>query len=332
MQNRLLGYHEQRQNKIYNHNPLLSRKTNDYHSNLQKQNEAYQLRQIEKVVEMEQDLDIDKIRELVIKPLNVTPDRFEHSEIKKKYSELEKNYEPSRNTYWKQRTNQPYKNIIKDRAHIDKFIGKSQINKEELIIHRVSKEDKKGVEEKFNKLGQTIKTHDKELNVLYSTSNETEHKKKFEYNHKYKYRQSYNPTDHNEMKQDRIEQFKKDQMKSEADKEKIENILEVLLDDGNLEDEEIKGMSKPVKTNITPIKTNVTPIKPNIVEIATTEIISRPKKNNATKTNITKINSNSKIKNIVPMKIDAKMAESNQPKTQITKLNKKSKPVIIRKK
>ena len=319
--NALLENHMRMQSNRQQNNPFAN-------SNINAQRQEYKMRQMEKINEIEQNYDIDKIREVIIKPLSTKPDRYEHNETKKKYAELEQNYEPTRKSYWSQRTNQPYKNIIKDRVHIDKFIGRQKIKEDELVIHKVSKQDKVGVDEKLNGLKENINTHNKELGNIYSLSNETEHKKKFEYNHKYKYGQSYNPTDHNEMKQNRIEIFKKAQLKINSEKEKIENVLEVLLDDGNLEDEEFKGI--PGLKTITP---KIIEIKPRDSNQDSNE---QHPKSVSSMTKVAKLNNKESIKNITPRQIDTRI--ETKPKTQLSKISNKSNksnksnPVIIRKK
>jgi len=304
---------------------------NSFHANMRRNNDEYQMRQIERMNEIEQSINMDKVKEIVIKPLNAKTDRFEHKEIKKKHDELEKNYEPQRSEYWKDRTNQPYKNIIKDRAHIDKFIGRKKINEKELIVHKVTTNDKKGVKEKYENLEKNIKTHNNELAVIYSTSNETDHKKKFEYNHKYKYRQAYNPSDHNEMKKDRIDRLKKDQMKMEADREKVDSILEVLLDDGDLEDDDIKELTVLKKEKSKKIKE----INPMAIEIKSKDHVES-NHNSANKIsqkrNIVRLDRKTSVKTITPQRINSAKIEESKPRANIKKLDGKSTRIIIKKK
>lgn len=219
-----------------NSNKLLHLYSKDrqYTDNIQWQKEQYRIRQMEKLNEFENSLTDDKVRQSVIKPQNINKDRNDLKDIKKRWEKLDKTYKPELTQMWKSRTNQPYKNIIKDKKHIDKFINRNNIKKEELIIHTVTDKDKEGVDEDFVNLKGKLQSHNDELKKTYSTSKETEHKKQFEYNHKYKYREQYKPSDHNQLKQDKIEFYKKEQHKMEQDKEKKDNIINSLVNNGDI--------------------------------------------------------------------------------------------------
>jgi hypothetical protein len=98
--------------------------------------------------------------------------------------------------------------------------------------------------DEFQKVQNILETHNKELQMVYSASKENEHKKKFEYNQRFKYRLKYDPSDFNDMKKDRVEYFKKQQKKLEKDKEKIDNIIESLINAGELDEDDIKKLKE----------------------------------------------------------------------------------------
>jgi hypothetical protein len=84
----------------------------------------------------------------------------------------------------KKRTNLPYKGIIKN---FD--FNKIRANhKEDLIVHKVTEADKKSFNDDISKYSNTITKQQKELSEIYSENKKNDHKKNFEYQHKYKYR------------------------------------------------------------------------------------------------------------------------------------------------
>jgi hypothetical protein len=149
-----------------------------------------------------------------------------------------KNYGSEIKKYWSKRTNQPYKNIMKNEDYTKKFK-----NTNDLIVHRVTDKDKEGVEEEFVDLQHKLEKHDDQLKVIYSTSKQNEHKKKFEYNHVYKYRVKHNAKDHSNLKEDKIAYYKKQQKKEEVGKKKLDILLDTLVSDGIFDKDELSGLS-----------------------------------------------------------------------------------------
>jgi len=238
---------------------------------LQHLKEMQKINQLEKLNEFENKIDKEKIRESVIKPVKIDKknnmdDIIKHAkekwgvDIKKKKSaknqyddiddQLERGLETQKKNFQKERTNLPYKNIIKNvkdgddhyEKHYKKFVdnpltgeaNKKQIEKAErdLLVHKVTNADKDGVEEELIDLKKNLEIHNDELKVIYSTSKEAEHKQKFEYNHKSKYRIKYDPDNHEDMKKDKINILKKEQKKMEKDKQKVDDMIQFLVDDG----------------------------------------------------------------------------------------------------
>lgn len=132
----------------------------------------------------------------------------------------------------KKRTNEPYKGIIKNFDY-----SKIRVEHEEdLIVHRVNNEDKniKIFDSNLNVFHNKIEKQNKDIKDIYSIDKKTEHKKEFDYQHKYKYRTKIESTDDDDLRIDRIEFYKKEQNKIEENKKKIDDILLNLIDSGIL--------------------------------------------------------------------------------------------------
>lgn len=132
------------------------------------------------------------------------------------------------------RVNNPYKGIIKDFNYDQKL--KKQ---EDLIIHKVTQVDKDKVQfdQKMGVYKTNISTHNDEIKEVYSIDKKNQHKKDFEYQHKYKYRTKLdNNNEEADLRVDRIDFYKKEQQKLGDNKKKIDNILMDLIDVGILSD------------------------------------------------------------------------------------------------
>lgn len=131
----------------------------------------------------------------------------------------------------KKRTNEPYKGIIKNFDY-SKIREKHE---EDLIVHKVNEEDKniKVFDSNMNIFHNKIEKQNKDIKDTYSIDKKTEHKKEFDYQHKYKYRTKIDSGD-NDLRVDRIEFYKKEQSKIEDNKKKIDDILLNLIDSGIL--------------------------------------------------------------------------------------------------
>lgn len=236
---------------------------------LNKQKRIQEMRQAERLKKLEKNFDPNKAKEAVLGPKKVDE---KDKEIEKKYKVAEKEYPSEKSKFWEGRTNQPYKNIIKDERMIKTFLERPKAeNKEQqeelkkaLVVHRVTDADRKGVEEDFEHLKDAKQRQDDELRVIYSTSNKNEHLKKFEYNHVYKYRMNYKTKDHDENKKDAITRYKKAQMKEEAYKEKRDDILEALLDQGIFDENEVKELG--YEKSVPPVNNDQSSNKGNLNE------------------------------------------------------------------
>lgn len=178
----------------------------------------------------------DELVNAIIKPLKIEKvDHSEKIEILNKTDNLKKQHtDKERKELWKKRTNQGYKHIIKNKQHMKDDYKKQ----EDLIVHKVTNEDKLGVKEDHEKFVETIEKHNDELKIVYSQNKELEHKKKFEYNNKYKYTVKFNPKSHDELKDNNLEYFKSEQEKAEHNKKKIDTFINDILNTNILSDKD----------------------------------------------------------------------------------------------
>jgi len=194
-----------------------------------------------------------ELRDMIIQPKKIKKNVIK--EIQKSYNIAKKSFPKTRKDYWNKRTNMPYKNIITEEKHYKKFINKrGKINAKELIVYKTTKADRLKAYEKYDELKNNIETHNNELKVIYSLSKETKHKESFDYNHKYKFRIKYNPSsDHKQLRDNKMDHYKKQQRKLEKNKIKFTNIVNALVDDGTFT---TKDLQKFNNINITKSNNN----------------------------------------------------------------------------
>jgi len=175
---------------------------------------------------------VKNIQNKIIGTVKINKD---NSDVTKKITEIEKVRTDEVSVYWKNRTNQTYKPIL----NIDN--NKKITSADDLIIHKVTKSDKNGVEKQLDDYKKQKETYNKELKTLYSVDNKLKHKEKFEYNHIYKFRDTYDPKDHNILKQDKIKYYQEQQKNMELEKQKINIVLEGLINNGIFNQDEINS-------------------------------------------------------------------------------------------
>lgn len=185
-----------------------------------------QLKNEQKMKEYEKINNLSTLTNLVIQPISIQKGQVDYAE---KYQLKKNEYTNDALEYvWKSRTNVPYKNILKDLANQRTEIKSS----DDLIVHRVSNNDKIGIKEKFDEIKKNIQIHNSELKETYSTTEELNHRKKFEYSHRYKY-QKYNPSS--------FENLKKNTDTNPCEKPiNKEMIIDSLIKDGIFNEDELK--------------------------------------------------------------------------------------------
>lgn len=180
-------------------------------------------------------IDISSIKNLVIPTIETKTD---NSDVVLKWNNFDKVRQQEVEKYWKTRTNQPYKSILKNENY-KKNINDSQ----DLVIHKVTSKDKQGIDKKYEEYKSKVDLHNKELQETYSVNKQLEHKKKFEYKHIYQFRVAYNPKNDTELRTDKNKYYQEQQKKFEKDKQKADKLREELINMGIFDEDEITSIA-----------------------------------------------------------------------------------------
>lgn len=238
------NYQQQQQPKVQNN--LLQRNQlfmNNANTNSSQMLHAQQLQQMHQVKLSQNVVDKDKIKEILIKPIKL--EKGNKLLFEKNFKEKEGEYKPKLEEYWKKKTNVPYKGILKNENYNLKIK-----DEKDLVVHRITNKDKdaKEIDTKYQEINEKIKSHNGELNIIYSTSKKGEHKKKFEYTHTYQYRKpelnnsdEAEGEDHQKIKQDRYNYYKEQQKAQEKNKNKFDAVWEKLVTEGVFDQDELSG-------------------------------------------------------------------------------------------
>ena len=188
--------------------------------------EMYNLKKIQKFNTIDQSHSKDSLIHTIINPEKIQkPNLNIENLVKNRESDGDKELQEC----MKKRTNQPYKGIIKNFDYNRKFE-----KKEDLIVHTVTDEDKIHFDKDIEKYKIEKDKQDTEFVNTYSKDKINEYKKKFDYQHKYKYRSKLDNVVECDLRVDRIEFYKREQEKMEDSKKKIDDILINLIDSGVL--------------------------------------------------------------------------------------------------
>jgi hypothetical protein len=144
--------------------------------------------------------------------------------------------------WWNSRTNDPYKNILKNLKDTNK---KKYKNKEDFIVHKVSNVDKSEVmlEKEYEDLMALLEMHNNNLKVIYSASEKNKHKQEFRYINKYKYRLKYDPKNFEELK----DYYKSEEKKLQKNNKQLDDLIDSLIDEDILDDEQKKELTKQLQ-------------------------------------------------------------------------------------
>ncbi len=188
--------------------------------------DEYNMRKIKKFNSIDQLHNKEDLKNIIINPQkiekpNINIEKLVQTRNSENNIELEESI--------KKRVNLPYKGIIKN-FNYNKVIS----SEKDLIIHKVSSEDKIHFNEDMTSFKSKNNNIDNEIKDTYSVAKHTTHKKEFEYQHKYKYRSKLESNDESDLRTDRIEFYKKEQNKLDDSKKKIDDILLNLIDSGVL--------------------------------------------------------------------------------------------------
>lgn len=255
--NRLISGYQNYNNNFQNNRFL---QNNSHANNAAQHYKTQQLKQTQNMKRLEKTVELseDEIRNALIKPLDLKHEK--KIDVEGKWKKIESGYKADKKNellqkYWKDRNNIPYKKIMKQ---LDKKDYEKIKKKEDLIIHKVTASDKYGVEDDYIDLIDNLEEHDDELKMIYSTSEQAKYLKKFDIEHKQKYRVKFKTSDHGILKNNRMEYYTKEQKKLEKGKNKKDSILNQLMNSGfeetedaeeNMQAEENMDMTEENNTN-----------------------------------------------------------------------------------
>lgn len=229
-------------NRIFASNPILNQQIVQSRQD-QVLNQMKNIEEIEFVKKLQNQVrskeidEVEMLRRLVIMPIKIEK---KNDDVEPRFCFVKGSWEHERDVAWAKKTNQPYKNIIPQKADESDSTGfdyKQKINKgeiEKLTIHKVTELDKN--KKKFEKEHRVKRKTRKDLNsenkLTYSLDNYTKHKKYFDYEHIYTFRIKHDSKSHDDLKFDRIKYHEEKQKEREKNKIFKDRILELLDNDG----------------------------------------------------------------------------------------------------
>ena len=197
-------------------------------------------------------LDEKQLINLLIKPLKC--EKIDRGEFENKCNDLNQQYLPicvkstansqiliprTVQKWYESRTNMPYKNVLKHLNINDDYMMKSFNKKDDLIVHKTTKLDKFNdiatLDNELKNIKNIIKSHNEELENIYNIANETKYLKDFEYVNKQKYKIKYDPKDSTDLRK----YYNKEQKKIKINEKRIDDLIELLLDNDNLTKDEL---------------------------------------------------------------------------------------------
>ncbi len=189
--------------------------------------DSYNIKKIEHLNNIDNKYNNEKLQNLIIQTKKIEKT---NTNIKDIATKRDKENKDNIKIFEKNRTNMPYKCIIK------KFDYTKEIkNEKELIVYTANKEDKNKelFEGNLKKHNDKITQINDDIKKDYSIDNRNKHDEKFIQNHVYKYRTKIKDADdESDLRVDRIEFYKKEQKKLEENETKINNILFDLINTG----------------------------------------------------------------------------------------------------
>jgi len=245
--NRFNGYATQnpipfQTNQLINQNPHVTNHLNDFikqHNYVQHNVPAFQ-QQINNL-RPEKSVRLPTNKKNNNKKNNIIQEMLKPQKIEKDNKDVAGNLKERENKQKNEEftiTNDPYKNIIKD-----KIIKKpwDQIKQSDLVVHTVTEADKD--KNKFDKeirvKEEEKKKINKELKIEFHIDNYSNHKDSFEYNKSFIKNLAYDSKNFDENKDDYIEFYRKHQKEAEAGQELCDKILHDMVDSGLIKPEEL---------------------------------------------------------------------------------------------
>ena len=243
-------------NPLLNNNPTFMANSRD--SSFYNKINLAKIEQIKRAKNID-DIGFDKkkLTSMIICPITIN--KTNKKELDEVYNEITPQYEKKNNKileeWWRTRTNQPYKNVIKKelfnnkqykKYYKDDIFNTTFKSKDELLVHKVTSDDYDELllEAEFELLNDIIEKHNDELKVIYSSSKKNHYKKEFEYVQNYRYRLEYNPKNSEELK----DFYKKEQKKINKEKKMIDDVLNLMIENDQLSQEELNKLNDELKS------------------------------------------------------------------------------------
>jgi hypothetical protein len=240
-------------NNMITQNPNFTSRDPQFYNRIQ----LAKLEQIKKAKKIE-DFGLDKkqLSEYIIDPFKIQ--KTDKKEIELELSQREPEFKDGYlKELWKTRTNQSYKNILKKelfdkvykKYYKDSIFDKNINDKSQLMVHKVIKKvdaDQLLLNDDVKQLQNNLESHNKELKIIYSTSEKNKFKKDFEYAQKYRNRLEFNPKDAEELKN----YYKKEQKKNNNNTSKmVEELIDLLVEQNELTNEQVAELNKELNNN-----------------------------------------------------------------------------------
>jgi hypothetical protein len=203
-----------------------------------------QMKQLEKFDDIDKIMNKDKRRDAIIEPIKVDKPKdngINMANIARNKENTEYNKKFVEEQFWRSRTNQPYKSALKDVLPDKEYYKKNFTKTAELIVHKTTAADKEYLMDDYNEFEKLLEKQNSQLKMTYSASKESEHKKQFKYNHKTKFKIKYDPADFKNLKQNKMDYYKNEQIKLNQDKKNVEDLIDSALNNTILNDSEIKS-------------------------------------------------------------------------------------------
>ena len=259
-QNQLLNQWQnmQKQNPNYQNNVLLQ---NNKYIQQQMQNKMQQMQYIH---QMQQLRKMQLMQQMQNKIKQYTKNILEPIKIKEDNSKIKENFEKLDNIREKEKEeekiidnktgqelkidNTPYKQIMTKKEYGGDDYKKKHKKKtftKEILVHKVDEKDKdvEIFEKELAEKEKKVKKHNKKLMKIYADEKKEEHLKKFEYRKTYVYRQFKGEVNasHDQMKNERLKAYEKQQKEWEKDNIKVSNLVQNLKDKGILTEDQMNA-------------------------------------------------------------------------------------------
>lgn len=193
-------------------------------------------------------LSSDQLTNYVICPIKV--ERMDRAELDKKHGDVgctyigladDKKVPEAIREWWKKRKNTPYKTVLNNLTSKDgkKIADYTKVFKsmEDLLIHKSTQLDKDKIKlwKEYEEMMGLFEIVANELKIIYSASEESKHKQKFDYVQTYKHRIKYDPKNYNELKKF----YSREQRKYNKENKRLDEMIELVLASEDISAEEI---------------------------------------------------------------------------------------------